>query len=172
LTAASSGQNVGLRKLAAARTDIARHIAAVDRALDRALRERTHAIALIYPRRRAAARALAHLRAIDRALTSIYDLEGIPSRNLPVDFMAYIHFRIGILERALFDLPSYEMPVDHSEIRGWIRLLGRELGLDIGLHIRFSDTYEGLRNQVRELAEMVEQLQARVHELLNAEDAP
>src|SRR5882757_9764690 len=88
VNAASSGHSVGLRTLDAVRTDIARHITAVDHALDRALRKRTHSIALIGTRTRAAARALAHLRAINRALDRIYDLEGIPSRNLPVDLMS------------------------------------------------------------------------------------
>jgi len=104
-------------------------------------------------------------------LDRIYDLEGIPSRNLPVDLMSSVQVHIDNLEGALFGLPSYDMPIDHSEIRSWIRVLGRDLGLDIGLYLRFSDSYEGLRSQVRDLAEVVEQLLARVHELLNSEAA-
>lgn len=170
LNAAPAGHRAGLHQLANVLADIARHVAAVDRAFDHALRERTHAVALIYPRRRASKRGLAHLRAIDRALDSIYDLDvDFTSGDLVKD-LALIRFHVGNHRNALCWIPSYEFPIEHSEIRGWIRSFGRDLGLDIGLISR--NHHDDGDERSRELAESVEHTQARVQALLKKEPAP
>ncbi|WP_067823273.1 hypothetical protein [Actinomadura kijaniata] len=169
LNAAPTGHRAELHELAAILADVARRLASADRAIDRALRERTRAVGLIRPRVRAAARARARLRAVDRALDRVPDLVPAGSGDPPFD-AALLSFRVDVLARALCSVPSYELPADRSEIRGWIRLLGRALGLDIGLVPRFGP--DGVRGLQGDLAEAVQHARARVEALLNARDEP
>jgi hypothetical protein len=167
MNTASCGRSAGLRQLAAARADIARRVAAVDRNLDRALRERSHAVVLVLPRRRAAARARAHLRAIDRGhspasttskafrhATCLWNSWHPPS-STSTSWAAL---------SAAF-LPTKRRTTAPKPAAG-SALLGRELGLDAGLHVRFTDSYDDLRSQVHELGATMDRLLARLHELL------
>ncbi|MFF7181624.1 hypothetical protein [Streptomyces sp. NPDC008121] len=171
--------------------EIARRLLAVDRGLARAQRERTGPVALIPTRARAARRALAHLRAIDGGLTRVLGLGGAAgdlvedlrgSRSVrvdlfdgapptePVDPLTAIGIRVDLLARVLVSTPAYEFPVDHSELRGWMRLFGRAFGLDIGLHSLTARVHgEGNPHaQVRELGETVRYVRSRVRERLSA----
>ncbi|TDD70572.1 hypothetical protein E1293_34725 [Actinomadura darangshiensis] len=167
LDTAPVGRSAEIRGVAAALTGIAQRVASLDRALDRALRERTHAVAFVPARRHAAARALARLRAIDRAKDGIYEIDVDFSHEL-IEALSLISFRLDVLGGALVHVPSYDFPVDRSETRGWMRLIGRELGLDIGLVSRVDP--DAIRRLHRDLAEAVEKAQVRVGMLL--EDSP
>ncbi|MBO2457486.1 hypothetical protein [Actinomadura violacea] len=168
LNAAPAGRSSALHELALTLTGIAHQVASVDPVLDRALRERTHAIALMHTRRRAARRVLARLRAIDRAHRRIYDLDADFSNELIKD-LSLISFHAENLERALCSVPSYEFPIDDSEVRGWVRSFARTAGIDAGL-ISLVDP-DAIRRMKRDLAEAVEHAQNRVETLLNTERA-
>ncbi|MDL4818929.1 hypothetical protein [Actinomadura opuntiae] len=119
----------------------------------------------MHTRRRPARRALARLRAVDRAHHRIYDLDIDFSHEL-IEDLSRISFHAENLGRALCSVPSYEFPIDHSEIRGWLRSFARSAGLDAGLISRVHP--DGIRTEKHQLAEAVNQAQARVDTLLNA----
>ncbi|GAA2137016.1 hypothetical protein [Actinomadura napierensis] len=120
----------------------------------------------MHTRRRSARRALARLRAVDRAHRRIYDLD-VGFSNELIEDLSRISFHAENLGRALCSVPSYEFPIDHSEIRGWIRSFARSAGLDAGL-VSLVDP-DGIRREQRHLAEAVKHAQSRVETLLNTE---
>ena len=164
LNAVPAGHSAGLRDLADVLTDMARRVSALDRLIDRALRERTRAVALMYPRRRAAARARSRLRAIGRVHDRVYDL-GVEITGDLIVRLAAVSFHIDNLGRALCWVPSYESPHDRSEIRSSLRLLAREVGIDFGLDSRVDP--DAIRKQKHDLAEAVERARAHVEMLLS-----
>jgi hypothetical protein len=120
----------------------------------------------MYTRRRPARRALARLRAVDRAYRRIYDLD-IDFSNELIEALSLISFHAENLGRALCSVPSYEFPIDHCEIRDWARSFARSAGIDAGLiSLGYPD---GIRREKDQLAEAVRHVQARVEALLDPE---